>query len=457
MNSTTITQTLDWNQRLPEIKESIDEKYEKLCTQKESGWLFNGSKEYNICKINEHKWFVALIKKTYPARKAYTAIDLGAGDFTWGKAIAATINDPQNQLPRDITVHIISVRGEPNSEEEYIEDGNCRLMNFGAIKIENLFEALAKKHFYRNDLENNVDLIISRFTLCHLTDSAGLIPQCLHMMGETSLFVFDGFYFLYENQMANDIHKNKAMDSNRNLIKFLVDSKLPFIMQNLATKCSSLFTFNHFAIKKGKNPIHIPLQYKGIQIVEDVFNSQIMVQFTGNYTEDNNIKMPNASEESLSLVNYYGNEDLFEELKPYLNCEQPLFHPIIRGEKLEGNSLFKAVLNNDIEFLKNNPLDIDSLEFNPLSLCIELQHKEMFDLLLQHNPRLASMSEKDGNAPIHIAALYDNNGYYIEALIAACADFNKQNKQGHTPLVRSILCSNNRAKEILKNNNANYL
>ena len=109
------------------------------------------------------------------------------------------------------------------------------------------------------------------------------------------------------------------------------------------------------------------------------------------------------------------------------------------------NTLFEECLNNAFGFSSHN-----SNGQTPLSLCIQLQQKEMFDRILEKESSAAYYYNQDGNSPLHIAAQYDKEGYFIKKLIQANAIVYDRNRQKQTPLDIAISNNNPVAQQILE-------
>ena len=415
--------TLCYSQRPLEVQQKIDTCFEELANQQRSDWYYNGEdNKYEICDINEHRWVVAFIKKNCSEKKDFYVMDIGAGKFCLGKAIADTINQQilEGNLPKDISVTILNLRGEQNPNEESIQSGNCHLLNLGAFKIENILEEFKKRNI---SIENKVDLILSRWTFIHFVDPVGTFAQTLQLLRpETGLLLMDRFNYLYENQTFDNTFTLE--DTDRNLIHLLLNTNVQFVMKFDRTG-------SQFALKKETSDcIYIPLEYKTLQ--HDPLRSiaNYATQFKGDYLKNNRVNLPQAqAKEAL-----YGHKDLFNELASYSARPSVLYRSIQRRESLEENSLFKAIKDDDDALLTEcfeNDIGLDFVTnyhseegFTPLSLSIQLDRQKLFDLIL-HNDLIASARKNlDGKTPFHIAVIYDKQGYFLEKLIQQWIDRN---------------------------------
>ncbi len=487
----------------PEVKERIGRCFNSVSSRPHtpSTWLYNGRKQQNICKIDEHRLIPEYMQK-HPERKKYILVEMGAGDFSWGKSIAKTINEyiVMKQLPNDISVTIISTRAEENKDDEYaicqelaygdyrLPTKNCILLNLGLFKIENLFEAFSTKEAELKakqaelesklnctiDIDLNVigkvDFIFSAWTVRHFVDGPSALEQMCHCLRPGGMYFGDGFFFAYENQSVVP-HPNYE-EANRNMVKLLSDAKVDFVMN----MCDEGRSLNHFVIKKGTNCVHFPLENKTLLKVGEAYcaYSMCIPQFKGDYIENDLFNMPKY------YFQLYGNsKDLFNEIAPYYYDQnsrdsRAYFQPLLLDKQLENKCLAKAILAIDAcggylgivsgGYLKDAP-DLNKeyligmnppLLMNPLSLCIFRNNKRGFNMILEKDPDCFSYITSDGNTPLHIAAMYDKEGWFAGALIKALEINDSSmapNKQGKTPLDLARENNNEKVVELLNNVN----
>ncbi len=420
MNAINTITTLNWQDRPAKVKEKITDCFQALACRNELYWGYKGASHYNMCGINEHQWLTAFIQQ-HNFRNDFYVLDVGAGDFSFGRAVANTINQhiTDGKLRENISVTIISLCGEQNPDQEEIQDGNCRLLNLGAFKIENLFEELQIRNL---DVENKVDLIVSRWTFCHLIDPVGTFAQALSLLRPvTGLLCMDEFYFLYNDQPYDD----------QNIIQLLFDANIPFIMKE--KNYLEMNEMHQFALKR-KNADCFPLQleYNSLKLINRSGEYRDVLEFKSHYLENFQMNPSQLYKSSCEITGLYGDQTLFEELKPYIH-EGPL----------ENNP-----------FLKNSDCDLyclDTDRYSQLCVSIELNQKEMFDRILQTDPLSVTFVDSDGNTPLHIAVKYDTLGYFIEKLIAAGVDTQHPNHMGLTPSYLAFINGNTKAEEHLKN------
>src|SRR5580692_4084963 len=143
LNSTSLqTFWLDWTQRPEALEQGITRSHVELTKQSVSGWgYYNGSSSYCICGVDEKALLKKMILQAYPKQKEFCVLDVGAGDFQWSQAVADFI-EKQTDLPKDIKVHIIGVRGERYWGQRIVETDRCKIYNLGAFKVEEIFAKL---------------------------------------------------------------------------------------------------------------------------------------------------------------------------------------------------------------------------------------------------------------------------------------------------------------------------
>lgn len=249
---------LDPKDRPAKIQEAIDVQFQSLASTKptEAYWRYNGQDKYFICGINDPLLVKKMIQDGYKkGQKEFCILDIGAGNFKWSHTNAEFI-DSQSDLPQDIKVQIIGLRGEPFDGPSIERTKLCEIHNLGMFKIEELSKEFEKRGF---DLKNKVDLIVSSFTFRHLVDSVGTFVQTYDLLRpKTGYLLFDGFYF------ATD-ERPKAFDRHGVLggliTQILVDIGASFI--SCFDPCgSSLYISSHIAQKHRDTPCQIPLKYK---------------------------------------------------------------------------------------------------------------------------------------------------------------------------------------------------
>lgn len=273
----TSTPKLRIEDRPDTLKKDINDAFAKISHHNSSQWgIANGSSNYDVMGFDDHHLIKALMHKLPNDQDTFTFLEIGAGNFQFGKALAKFLNG-QEDLPDHIhNIRIISVRGEDHGDTGFkiYEQGRCTLFEFGYFKIENLQEEFNKHNL---QLENKVDYIISLWCLRHLVDPVGTFQQAYNLLKPGSgLFVGDGFFFTYNHE---DFHS--VINHNFRMQKLLFSIKAPFLIRpwNDTRSC------DRFAIKRtSENPLTLPLSYRSVSLIEDGYQvgSECITNFNGN-------------------------------------------------------------------------------------------------------------------------------------------------------------------------------
>jgi SAM-dependent methyltransferase len=262
---------LDWKDRSEKLKKQINDAWLKLHDIK---WTMNGSDTYQLCGIDEHRLIKSLIKK-YPHSKDFYVLDIGAGNFQFAHALAASLKaDPS--IPMDVKIHIISIRGEPHLQSNPIIVGNCILYNLGQFKIENLLDELNRLHF---NVEGKIDLIVSRYCFNHLVDPLGTFIQAYNLLRPNEgLFLLTGFFHSRKSHKQVEYHfeydknegKGKIIEGSTSasneykasLYLLLRDLNIPFLIQPDVDQNP----LEHMILQKTQQSCQIPLRYRGYEV-----------------------------------------------------------------------------------------------------------------------------------------------------------------------------------------------
>lgn len=199
--------SLNWRQRPMDIKLKVNAAFTALTKQLHSSWgLYNGRPFYlpgiiDDCLIIEK----LLLQGIDRGQTEFIFVDIGAGNFSWGRAIAGFINDHPIIFKKIKKVDIFSLRGEKNLDKPIIERGVCILYEYGSFAIENLIDEFIDK---KMDLTNKVDLIISSWCFRHLVDPVGTLMQSYELLkATTGLLIIDSFNFTdnYQFHLMSDL------------------------------------------------------------------------------------------------------------------------------------------------------------------------------------------------------------------------------------------------------------
>ncbi|MGC1877980.1 MAG: ankyrin repeat domain-containing protein [Rhabdochlamydiaceae bacterium] len=443
---------LDWTQRPYSLKKSISNAFESLLKQDKSNWgVCNGSGIYNMCGVNEQALMKKMIQQ-HPDRKNFYALDIGAGDFQWSKGLANYI-EKQTDLPKDIKVHIIGVRGERYLGNRVVGTERYKIYNLGAFKIEELFEEFKEG---RLDLQNKVDLIVSHWCFRHFADPVGTFVQTYNLLRpKTGFLLLDGFFFETNTNLDE-------MDGNRRLTQLFLDIKTPFLTNYHQIMNSS----NHFMVQRVEStPCQLPMSYLGSRDPGHGWQigSDCVTQFSREPQEADKegFHLPSAKINDYNFI--YGNKRMYDWLKKnrLLVAPSNVWRPLQDKDNDRAlPSLHRAILQGELqqvkEFLdRGDDIDeSDSAGCTPLHIAIQKQCDELFELLLSKGADIG-LPNGEGHTLLHQAAISDTEGRCLQTLINNGAEVNVKSISYETPLDCAIKAKNLKAIEILIKAGAN--
>lgn len=445
LTSKTITsqlgiQCLSWHARTEEINQAISRSFEEISNDTKSNWgAFNGNIEYRIAGIREDRLMIKMIKEAPLETKDFYALDVGSGNYQWGRRLANCLND-ETDLPKDITIHIIGIRGESNLNETVTEIGRCKLYELGHFQIERLTDEFENEGL---QLANKVDLVVSRWCFRHLVDPVGTFIQTYDLLRpQTGHLIFDGFYFFDEI----------AGGFNEKMIRLCLETGAPFLTRD-HENCGSL---NHFIMRKtDSHPCHLYKEYLGIKNVDRswTIGSQTITRF----------KPPEGYCVDLAPLQrggvYRGDKSMYEWLRQngLLYNSSLVWGPLQDSDvDKKTPSFHSAIINGNEESIGEHLRDgcdineSDDRGFTPLHLSIKHKNYGLFLQLLELGALKNLFAEEC--TPLHLAAECDFEGPFIQALIVAGADLNIKNECGGyqwSPLDYAIVCDNCKAAELL--------
>jgi SAM-dependent methyltransferase len=180
---------LNWIDRSKAIERKIKEVFEDLGDKSGNQWSPRhrgiNHEPYGMCELNEYELLVTKILSNRD-QKQFNLLDLGAGDFGFARGLLEFLRSAK--IPQDVKVSIISVRGEPHQQSnQYKNTSKFQSIELGKVIIENIIEEAEVKNI-------KFDLIVSKYTLRHCVDGAGLILQLHKMLAPNGILVADGFY-----------------------------------------------------------------------------------------------------------------------------------------------------------------------------------------------------------------------------------------------------------------------
>jgi SAM-dependent methyltransferase len=437
---------LDPAKRPQALNESISIAFQRIVNDSSSGWgLFNGSSTYGICGVKEHALMKKIIDGAPSGQKDFYVLDIGAGNFQWINALAKYLNE-QPDLPKDIKIHIIGVRGESYCGDKVVEMGQCKLYNLGAFKTEELLAQFKEQGL---ELENKIDLTVSSWCFRHFADPVGTFVQTYNLLRpETGLLLMDGFLFLHEKEPLN------GYNCNSNMTQLFLDTTAPFLTQFY----NDTRSLNHFMLRRPDAiPCRVPMDYLGTVSAADGYQigSEIVTRFKREPQEndDQGFDVP-LNWKDLHL---YGDKALHDWLKTNRLLSDPssTWQPIRDQDKDKKYPLLhNAVLAGDkmaIEKCLQNGSNInesDSSGYTALHISILKQNMELFKFLLDAGADFG-LSNGENHTPLHEASLCDMKGLFLQRLIDAGANINARVFYGKTPLDCAIKSKNLKAIEIL--------
>ncbi|KAF3361767.1 hypothetical protein PHSC3_001718 [Chlamydiales bacterium STE3] len=437
---------LCWRNRTAEINYFISSAFRAIVGHTKSCWgIYNGSDTYGIGGIKEHKFMRKLIREAPPKCKDFYALDIGAGNYQWGRSLAQYLN-AREDLPKDATIHIIGIRGETNLDKAVTELGRCKLYEFGQFQIETLIDDFQKRGL---PLENKVDLVVSRWCFRHLVDPVGTFTQAYDLLRpKTGHFLLDGFFFLYENESMRD----ESIDFNGRMIRLCLETRAPFLTRHYDDERS----LDHFILSKpNADSCHLHKQY--LRVENPGWRRQIGANAVTRFKEieENEVEITPLLWEG----EYRGDKDMYERLRQngLLDRSDLTWGPLQDKDTDKKTPPFHiAIANGDKEAIYRclqEGCDInesDDMGSTPLHIAIEHNNYKLFLRLLGKGALIKLFARK--HTPLHLAMQYDLNGHFITALIAAGADVNieqKGFKRSRTPLEFAIKYKNVKAVELL--------
>jgi hypothetical protein len=279
-NSTTDTSRfLDCTKRTDSVQKAIDLAFDVVSVDRRSTWgLYNGDNRYYRCGIDESALLKTMIQEGYSkGQKVFTILDFGAGNFQWGNSMRLFLT-AQEDLPSDITIHIISVRGEKSEHVEewtpYVPEGvkrpHIKMYDFGSFKVEELISELKKRGL---NLEGQVDMIVSRWCFPHLVDPVKTYGQAYNLLRpETGFMLSDGFYFFTnDEEQPAWASLNSQLMRKWNMLQLLVDTKAPLLMRSQDEQ------IDQFVLRRlDAHPIELEMRFDCLEARENydtTFNS----------------------------------------------------------------------------------------------------------------------------------------------------------------------------------------
>ena len=177
----------------PEIvQKAADKAFERNRNTGPDSWLFQGAWGYYYLLDIKDGALVKSIARKNPEQKDVYILEAGCGHGHWGMRVADALRADEFQKSGK-HFHVISLTGGRECDESVEHFGNVTLYQFNQFKIENIQEELTKRGL---NLENKVDLIVSRWTLRHLVDPWGTLNQLYGLLSPAGgKLLSNGFLF----------------------------------------------------------------------------------------------------------------------------------------------------------------------------------------------------------------------------------------------------------------------
>jgi SAM-dependent methyltransferase len=422
---------LDWRERPEPLQQVISTAFDALVRQTESHWECNGEARYDTLGINEHTLMKTAIQQAPKERKAFYALDIGAGNFQWCHALADFINN-QADLPKDVTIHIIGIRGERYLGDQITTKGQCKIYSFGSFRVEELSNDFKK---YDLDLTDRIDLAVSRWCFCHLADPCGTFVQTYDLLRpQTGFLILDGFTFLLDRygSMPNG---RDLTDVNRFMTQLILDTKAPFLTKQFAWRSS--FASQKFILQRpNASPCLLPMSYLRVSPIREERYHQHCVTFqrTPQKSDDEHICLLTTFSDFERLQ---GDKALYNWLRSnnlFIQEERTLWRPFKEKTAHQGTPpLHQAILNGGDETIQTclaRGDDINEVDLQgnaAIHIAIQTQQYRLFHLLLTKGASL-KVKNKTGLTPLALAASLDKESRFTKDLTQAEAP-NSQGRQ----------------------------
>ena len=449
---------LNWRDRPAALQSRIDSAFASMSKDTSSHWsLYNGSEGssgYGLCEVNEYSLMESIVRKAPEDQTDFYALDIGCANFQWGIRLAEHF-DGITDLPRAIKLHIINVRGEPHLGDRVIETSRCKLYKLGAFKVEELFDQFKANGL---DLENKVDLVVSRYTFRHLADPVGTFTQVYdHLRPGSGILSMDGFFFLEEG----DAKSSYSEDYDAKMIRLFSDTKARFISRDHTVGGS----LSHLMLQRSDaSKCELPMKYEGVCFDAPVGSneSSCMTVFSREPQETDHYEGICFSplegvKPGMKIEDFIrGDKGLYERLKrdhiiksggiaPLYASELPSSLPAVHSAVIAGDKVaFYAALDagHDID-------ESDLSGCTALHLAVENNQYELFEILLGARAD-AALPNGAGETILQIAARCDTDGRFIRKLLSLGLDVNYGRvKFGGSPLDKAERSGNIVAMGIL--------
>jgi hypothetical protein len=234
-------------ERPPHVQAAVDKAFEANKDATWADWLCCGSDYYELVGLNDDNLLKNLALDNRQKKDIYI-IDLGGGKGDWGRH-AMDVLQSEAHKKSGKRFHIFSVTGGKECDEAAQKKGNVTLYQFNQFKIENLDEEFSKRGF---NLKDNVDLIVSNWTLRHLVDPFGTLKRMYGLLTPIKgKLMSNGFLFMF-----NDSPDLKTFPLNNENI--LAQSNATVLFRDYRKQRD---TGQFLLVRGDKNELRIPLEY----------------------------------------------------------------------------------------------------------------------------------------------------------------------------------------------------
>jgi 2-polyprenyl-3-methyl-5-hydroxy-6-metoxy-1,4-benzoquinol methylase len=232
-----------------EVQKEVDLAFKEL-NSSPAWWCYNGQESYQLVAINDAKMIRHIASRTDGKKDVYL-LDVGCGKCRWGNQAAKLISSEFSQSSKHF--HIISLTGEKESEAGIETQGNVTHYKFNQFKIENIEELLKEKNL---NLTNQVDLIVSNWTLRHLVDPIGTLKQLYNLLTPKN------GYLLSSDLLFSAIGSNSTLLDGEVLCKvFSQQNSMKMLFSRTSRDDSKKYEF--LLLRDNEAPFDLPLKYTG--------------------------------------------------------------------------------------------------------------------------------------------------------------------------------------------------
>jgi len=183
--------------RPPEIQAAVDKAFKRIMRTGQQEWLYNGDfSGYGLLNLDDDQMLRNLAFEN-PEKKDIYIIDVGCSTGGWGKYALEILFKDEACEKSGKHYHIFSITGGKECAETVLHRDHVTLYQFNQFKIENIDEELSKRGF---NLKNNVDLIVSQWTLRHLVDPFGTLKRMYGLLTPAQgKLLSNGFWFMFND------------------------------------------------------------------------------------------------------------------------------------------------------------------------------------------------------------------------------------------------------------------